>query len=78
MRCPYCNTKNQMNPSRFRGWDLAVVVLLHRPYRCRVCQYRFYRLFRIRDIVAPAKRGRPDTWQDLEQSTRKNSAGAKG
>ena len=46
LRCPHCFSKDQSNLSRFRGWDYVLALLLLRPYRCRLCQTRFFARFR--------------------------------
>jgi DNA-directed RNA polymerase subunit RPC12/RpoP len=43
LRCPHCRSR-RVRLSRFRFWELAVGLLLVRPYRCCKCSARFWRL----------------------------------
>jgi hypothetical protein len=51
IRCPHCFSKDQVNLSRFRGLDAVLTLLLLRPYRCRLCQTRFFARLRFRGSV---------------------------
>jgi hypothetical protein len=42
-RCPYCRV-NHTRPSRRHSYEWALALLLLRPYRCRSCMRRFWRL----------------------------------
>jgi len=78
MNCPHCYAKDQFNLSRFRGFDI-VLLLLHRPYRCRVCQTRFFGFFPFRGIPTPFKTGKVDSWTDIgEPAGKEDDAEALG
>jgi|HubBroStandDraft_5_1064220.scaffolds.fasta_scaffold102326_3 hypothetical protein len=42
--CPRCHWKCARRSRRRRNLDLVAVLLFLRPYRCRSCRARFYRL----------------------------------
>jgi hypothetical protein len=41
--CPYCLEYKQVSRSNWRTWELPLGVLLIRPFRCMVCDRRFWR-----------------------------------
>jgi hypothetical protein len=49
-RCPRCN-QPEVYPSRVRGLDFLLTLLLLRPYRCHNCSRRYWR-----PLLAPPAR----------------------
>jgi hypothetical protein len=40
--CPTCNEEKQLRRSHFRTIDLPNLLFRRRPYRCLICNRRFY------------------------------------
>jgi hypothetical protein len=75
MHCPHCYAKDQFNLSRFRGLDLVMLLLLHRPFRCRVCRTRFFGFFPFRNMPTPSKKGPSNSWTDIGMPAGKEEEG---
>jgi hypothetical protein len=41
-RCPNCNGQNTRSSAPFGFQDAFLAMFRYYPYRCRVCQHRFY------------------------------------
>jgi transposase-like protein len=41
LKCPHCNSR-YVHRSRLRVYDLVLLLLFLRPYRCEDCDRRFY------------------------------------
>jgi len=42
LACPTCNEEKALRRSHFRAIDLFNLLLRRRPYRCLICNRRFY------------------------------------
>jgi hypothetical protein len=54
LRCPHCRSNNLRNSHLRSPLDLAFLLFLHHPIRCRACDHRFLRWLWVK-AVAPTQ-----------------------